>query len=175
MFTISLEINLLSESSISCFSFFLLDLPFLVHPSIVLWLILKIKINEFRMFSAASQIVEAELFFGALYLYSIYWEWQGYSLPYEHWYLIHSWSDKAFRCTVVNRALTSLHEGSLEITLTVPLKELQEYARSVDIPLTASCMDEDSASFLHSVNVPFFKIGSGDVNNIPLIEKGIYH
>ena len=127
------------------------------------------------MFSAASQIAEAELFFGALYLYSIYWEWQGYSLPYEHWYLIHSWSDKAFRCTVVNRALTSLHEGSLEITLTVPLKELQEYARSVDIPLTASCMDEDSASFLHSVNVPFFKIGSGDVNNIPLIEKGIYH
>ena len=72
MFTISLEINLLSESSISCFSFFLLDLPFLVHPSIILWLILKIKINEFWMFSAASQIVEAELFFGALYLYSIY-------------------------------------------------------------------------------------------------------
>ena len=33
------------------------------------------------MFSAASQIGEAELFFGALYLYSIYWEWQGYSLP----------------------------------------------------------------------------------------------
>ena len=31
---------------ISCFSFFLLDLPFLVHPSIILWLILKIKINE---------------------------------------------------------------------------------------------------------------------------------
>ena len=29
------------------FSFFLLDLPFLVHPSIILWLILKIKINEF--------------------------------------------------------------------------------------------------------------------------------
>ena len=90
MFTISLEINLLSESSISCFSFILLDLPFLVHPSIILWLILKIKINEFRMFSAASQIVEAELFFGALYLYSIYWEWQGYSLPclylnFENW------------------------------------------------------------------------------------------
>ena len=32
--------------NISCFSFFLLDLQFLVHPSIILWLILKIKINE---------------------------------------------------------------------------------------------------------------------------------
>ena len=33
------------------------------------------------MFSAASQIAEVELFFEALYLYSIYWEWQGYSSP----------------------------------------------------------------------------------------------
>ena len=30
--------------------------------------------------------------------------------------------DKAFKGTVVNRALLSLHEGSLKITLTVPLK-----------------------------------------------------
>jgi len=35
----------------------------------------------FWMFSAASQIAEVELFFVALYLYSIYWEWQGYSPP----------------------------------------------------------------------------------------------
>jgi len=35
----------------------------------------------FWMFSAASQIAEVELFFEALYLYSIYWEWQGYSSP----------------------------------------------------------------------------------------------
>ena len=28
----------------------------------------------------------------------------------------------SFKCTVVNRALSSLHGGSLEITLTVPLK-----------------------------------------------------
>ena len=52
------------------FSFFLLDLPFLVHPSIKLWLILKIKINDFLDVSAASQIAEKELFFRALYLYS---------------------------------------------------------------------------------------------------------
>ena len=30
-------------------------------------------------------------------------------------------SDKAFKGTVVNRTLSSLHEGSLEITLTVSL------------------------------------------------------
>ena len=35
---------------ISCFSFFLLDCPFLVHPSIILWLILKIKRNFFLKF-----------------------------------------------------------------------------------------------------------------------------
>ena len=34
---------------------------------------------------------------------------------------IHVWSDKAFKGTVVNCEL-SMYEGSLEITLTVPLK-----------------------------------------------------
>ena len=33
-------------------------------------------------------------------------------------------SDKGFKGTVVNRALPSLHKGSLEITLTVPLMQL---------------------------------------------------
>ena len=32
------------------------------------------------------------------------------------------WSDKCVKDTVVNRALPFLHGGSLEITLTVPLK-----------------------------------------------------
>ena len=32
-----------------------------------------------------------------------------------------NYSDKAFKGTFVNRALSSLHGGSLEITLTVPL------------------------------------------------------
>ena len=41
---------------------------------------------------------------------------------YKQWYLIHSPSDKGFKGTIVNRALPSLHEGSLEIMLTVPLK-----------------------------------------------------
>ena len=38
-------------------------------------------------------------------------------------YLIHSLSDKAFKGTVVNRALPSLHGGLLEITLTVPVEK----------------------------------------------------
>ena len=37
--------------------------------------------------------------------------------------LIHTCSDKAFKGTVVNQALSSLHEGSLKIALTVPLKQ----------------------------------------------------
>ena len=36
----------------------------------------------------------------------------------KHGYLFHTWSDKAFKGTVVNRTLPSLHGGSLEITLT---------------------------------------------------------
>ena len=39
-----------------------------------------------------------------------------------------TWSDKAFAgTTVVNWALPSLHEGSLEITLTVPLNAKNDY------------------------------------------------
>ena len=39
----------------------------------------------------------------------------------KHEYLIHTWSDKGFKGTVVNRALSSLHAGSLEIIRTVTL------------------------------------------------------
>ena len=35
--------------------------------------------------------------------------------------LIHTWSDKAFKDTVLNRVFPSVHGGSLRITLTVPL------------------------------------------------------
>ena len=37
-------------------------------------------------------------------------------------YLPHYWSDKGFKCTVVDRTLLSLHGGSLEITPTQSLK-----------------------------------------------------
>ena len=39
-------------------------------------------------------------------------------------YLLHNWSEKAFKGTVVNRALSSLREESVEIMLTVPLTGL---------------------------------------------------
>ena len=39
----------------------------------------------------------------------------------KYGYLIHTWPDIAFNPTVVNGALLSLHGGSLEIALTVPL------------------------------------------------------
>lgn len=32
-------------------------------------------------------------------------------------------------------------------------------------------MDAVSLDFLHNINVPFIKIGSGDANNLLLIEK----
>ena len=37
---------------------------------------------------------------------------------------IHTWLDNAFKSTVVNQALLSLHGLSLEITLTVPLSSV---------------------------------------------------
>ena len=40
---------------------------------------------------------------------------------FKHGYLIHTWRDKAFKGTVVNRTLPSLHRGSLEVAFTVPL------------------------------------------------------
>ena len=41
----------------------------------------------------------------------------------KHALLIKTWSDKALKGTVLNRTLPYLHEGSLEITLTVPLTQ----------------------------------------------------
>ena len=42
---------------------------------------------------------------------------------YKHWYLLHTCSNTAFKGTVVDRTLSSLHEGPLETMRTVPLKE----------------------------------------------------
>lgn len=50
-------------------------------------------------------------------------------------------------------------------------RELQEYAKEVGIYFTASGMDEMAVEFLHELNVPFFKVGSGDTNNFPYLEK----
>ncbi|XP_017281062.1 sialic acid synthase-like isoform X2 [Kryptolebias marmoratus] len=50
-------------------------------------------------------------------------------------------------------------------------RELQKYATEVGIFFTASGMDEMAVEFLHKLNVPFFKVGSGDTNNFPYLEK----
>ncbi|XP_069022836.1 sialic acid synthase-like [Embiotoca jacksoni] len=50
-------------------------------------------------------------------------------------------------------------------------RELQKYAKEVGIFFTASGMDEMAVEFLHDLNVPFFKVGSGDTNNFPYLEK----
>ena len=51
---------------------------------------------------------------------------------YELGYHIHTWSDKAFKGTVLNRASPLLYSGSIEISLTVPLKEI----RNISIQIT---------------------------------------
>ncbi|KAM9102091.1 sialic acid synthase [Sarcophilus harrisii] len=50
-------------------------------------------------------------------------------------------------------------------------RELQKYAEEVGIFFTASGMDEMAVEFLDELNVPFFKVGSGDTNNFPYLEK----
>lgn len=50
-------------------------------------------------------------------------------------------------------------------------RELQRYAKEVGIFFTASGMDEMAVEFLHELNVPFFKVGSGDTNNLPYLES----
>ncbi|XP_057700250.1 sialic acid synthase-like [Corythoichthys intestinalis] len=50
-------------------------------------------------------------------------------------------------------------------------RELQKYAKEIGIFFTASGMDEMAVEFLHELNVPFFKVGSGDTNNFPYLEK----
>lgn len=50
-------------------------------------------------------------------------------------------------------------------------QELQEYANQIGIYFTASGMDEKAVDFLHDLGVPFFKVGSGDTNNLPYISR----
>ncbi|XP_017041112.1 sialic acid synthase [Drosophila ficusphila] len=49
--------------------------------------------------------------------------------------------------------------------------ELQAFSKEINVDFTASAMDERSLDFLVELKVPFIKIGSGDANNFPLINK----
>ena len=46
---------------------------------------------------------------------------------YKYWNLIYTWSDKAFKGTVVNQARPALHGESRGITLTVPWNRMLCY------------------------------------------------
>ena len=46
--------------------------------------------------------------------------------------------------------------------------ELQQYAKDQGVFFTASAMDPVSAVLLDRMDVPFIKLGSGDVNNLPM-------
>ncbi|XP_035233669.1 sialic acid synthase-like [Stegodyphus dumicola] len=47
--------------------------------------------------------------------------------------------------------------------------ELSQYAAAMGLFFTASGMDKPSIDFLNKLNVPFFKIGSADCTNLPLL------
>ena len=49
-------------------------------------------------------------------------------------------------------------------------KELQAYAAELDIAFFATAFDLESADFLESLNVPAYKLASGDVKSTPLMK-----
>jgi sialic acid synthase len=61
------------------------------------------------------------------------------------------------------------HKAKLELT-DEQFRNLQRFAANEGILFTASAMDTKSVHFLAHIDVPFFKIGSGDTNNYPLIK-----
>lgn len=48
-------------------------------------------------------------------------------------------------------------------------EELKRYAESIGILFLATAHEEYSADFLQELNIPAFKIGSGEVNNLPFL------
>ena len=49
-------------------------------------------------------------------------------------------------------------------------RELQKYARELDVDFFATAFDRASADFLAGLDVPAFKIASGDVKSLPLLK-----
>jgi len=61
------------------------------------------------------------------------------------------------------------HREALEFSYD-EYKELKEYAEFSGLYFFATPFDIDSVDFLAGLDIPFFKIQSGDIQNIPLIE-----
>jgi len=49
-------------------------------------------------------------------------------------------------------------------------REILRFAECLQIPFFSTPDEEESADFLESLNVPAFKIGSGEVNNLPFLK-----
>jgi sialic acid synthase len=62
------------------------------------------------------------------------------------------------------------HREALEFGWTEYV-ELQECAQAIGITFFATAFDETSAEFLYDLGMPAFKIASGDLTCLPLIEK----
>ncbi len=61
------------------------------------------------------------------------------------------------------------HREALEFG-TIEYMELMAYCKEIDITFFATAFDEEAADFLEDLNVPCYKIASGDLTNIPLLE-----
>ena len=61
-----------------------------------------------------------------------------------------------------------LHREFLEFDKNQYL-ELKKYAKEIDITFFATPFDFDSVDFLEEINLPFYKIASADITNLPLI------
>ena len=61
------------------------------------------------------------------------------------------------------------HREALEFGLK-EYKELQKYAMEIGITFFATAFDFNSADFLHGLNMPAYKLASGDLTNIPLLK-----
>lgn len=48
-------------------------------------------------------------------------------------------------------------------------RDLQQFCRDINVDFFATAFDFDSADFLHALDVPAFKIASGDLRNTPLL------
>ena len=78
-----------------------------------------------------------------------------YNKPYDH--------ENSFGATYGE------HREALEFGLE-EYRELQRYAREIDIDFFSTAFDFASADFLAGLAMPAFKIASGDLTNIPLLK-----
>lgn len=83
-----------------------------------------------------------------------------------------------FTSTALNRPYNSVnawgntygrHKEYLEFGVE-QYRQLQSYANELEIMFAASAMDGQSLQDLYGLNVPVMKIGSGDANNVRLLE-----